>query len=94
MSKIVDSIVVKSYNIVMEEQDVTKTLKVIQKHHKLLPSMRVGNCGWADDPNKWFIIVTTSKAKWGVIRKELNIARVFDNGEIPKNSAGIIFTTD
>lgn len=94
MRKILDSIITRTCHLVVEEQDVVKTLRVINQHHKLVPDMRVGNCGWADDTNKWFIHFVTSKAKWKEIRNDLKVIRVFENLDIPKNSVGKVYTTD
>lgn len=94
MKNILDHIITKRYHFVVEEQDVVKTLNTINKHQRIVPDMRVGNCGWADDPNKWFIHFTTSKAKWELIRNDIKLVRVFGNMDIPKNSVGKVYTTD
>lgn len=95
MTNIIDLLVTKSYQLVVEEKDVTKTLKVINAHHRFVPDMQVGNCGWAeDDNNKWFIRFTTSKAKWKVIRSELKVHRVFESTDIPKQTNGTVYSMD
>ena len=94
MKNLTDYIITKRCHLVLEEQDVIKTLNAINRHYRVVPEIRVGNCGWVDDSNQWFIHFTATKAKWKVIRNELKVVRVFDNGEIPKNSVGKVYTTD
>lgn len=94
MKNLLNQVVTKRCHLVLEEQDVINTLKMINKHHRIVPDMAVGNCGWADDPNKWFIHFTTTRAKWNVIRNELKVVRVFGNIDIPKNTVGIVYTAD
>lgn len=94
MKNLMDLIITKRHHLIVEEQDVVKTLKVINQHHKIVPDMAVGNCGWADDTNKWFIHFTTSRAKWKAIRNELKVVRVFENLDIPKNTIGVVYSTD
>lgn len=95
MKNYMDCIITNRYHLVLEEKDVTKTLEVINKHHRSVPDMKVGNCGWANgDENKWFIHFTTTKAKWAVIRDELKVQRVFEVKDIPKQTNGKIYSTD
>lgn len=93
MRNLLDLFVTKRCHLVVEEQDVVKTLRVINQNHRTVPDMAVGNCGW-DDTNKWFIHFTTTKAKWKIIRKELNVVRVFENTDIPANKVGVVYSTD
>ena len=89
-----DGIVIKRHRIIVEEADVIRALYAINRQHTFTPDMRVSNCGWADDANKWAIYFTTTEAKWNAIRCELRIIRVFNDGEIPKNSVGSVYSTD
>lgn len=92
--KILDKFITKRYHIVLDEVDVMNALKVIDRCHRSVPEIRVGNCGWAEDPNKWFIHFTTTVSKWETIRKDLKVVRVFSNQDIPKNSIGTVYSTD
>lgn len=92
MNSLIDRIVTKRRHLVVEEQDVINTLKVINSH-KIYTDIAVGNCGWADT-SKWFIHFTTSNATWEIIRKELKVVRVFGNVDIPENAIGIVYSTD
>ena len=93
MKRLFDKFITERHHLVLEEDDVIGTLKVIQKHHRVLPDVRVGNCGWKDE-NKWFIHFTTSRARWKTIRNELKVVRVFENLDIPENTIGVVYSTD
>lgn len=93
MKNLINKFVVKRHHLIVEEEDVIRVLSVIQKHHKILPDMAVGNCGW-DDEKKWFIHFETTEYKWKAIRTDLKVIRVFENLEIPKKCIGKVYTTD
>lgn len=93
MNKLFDRFIYKRYHLVLEERCVVYALSVINKYHRIIPNMAVGNCGWADR-RKWFIDFTTTERKWKRIREELNVIRVFDVCDIPPNLVGFIYTTD
>ena len=92
--RFLDKFITKRHHIIVEETDVLNALKVINKYHKIVPEIAVGNCGWADDTNKWFIHFTTTNSKWDGIRKDLKVVRVFSNLEIPKEKNGTVYSTD
>ena len=94
LQKLISNFKLKRVHFVMEETDVTTVLGAINSHHKCVPDMRVGNCGWADDTNKWFIHFTTTNSKWELIRDELKVVRVYGNMDIPKDTIGTIYSTD
>ena len=85
--------IMKDHYLILEEEDVTKTLITINKHHKHVPEMKVANCGWGDS-KKWFIRFRTTETKWRLIRKELTIIRVYENSDIPENTVGVVYSTD
>ena len=89
-----DKVIPVRHHLVLDEEDVVKALKVIQQHHRIVPDMAVGNCGWADDLGKWFIHFTTTECKWEEIRKKLNVVRVYGNADIPNYKKGVIYSTD
>ena len=89
-----DKFITKRHHIIVEEVDIVNVLKVVNKCHRTSPDISVGNCGWADDSNKWFIHFTTTNSKWDSIRKDLKVVRVFSNQDIPKNTIGTVYSTD
>jgi len=90
----IDRFVPVRHELVVNEEDVVNTLKVIQRYHKVVPDMAVGNCGWADDPEKWFIFFDTTNHVWEHIRNDLKVVRVFGNKDIPTNTRGVVYSTD
>ena len=42
---LMNKLVHRYYHLILNENDVISTLKVINKHHKVVPDMAVGNCG-------------------------------------------------
>ena len=90
---LMNKLVRRYYHLVLNEKDVIKVLKVINKHHKVVPDMTVGNCGWKDD-KKWFIHFYTTESKWEVIRKELKVIRVFSYLDIPEENDGNVYSMD
>ena len=64
----------KRRHIVVEEKDVTTVLTAINTHQTFLnnTNKNVGNCGWADEPEKWFITFYASDRKWGKIAADLS----------------------
>ena len=63
------SIVQKRRYLVVDESDVMIALKAISKvkndsKFHFSSSMEVGNCGWADDANAWFIHFDATGNQW------------------------------
>lgn len=59
--------------IVVEEKDLTTVLAVLNNHRGFFDSKEktIENCGWADEPTKWFIKFDASNKHWGRIADEL-----------------------
>lgn len=59
--------------IIMDEQDVTKVLKVVNKHVKITcdQGLFVQECGWNEFPEKWFILFYSTKKQWEPISQEI-----------------------
>lgn len=62
---------------------MTKTLNVINRYSTLLINLRlaVGNCGWANEPTRWFIHFDISQDKWNAIKEDLkkeNLNNIFE----------------
>ena len=94
MKNLLNKILARRCHLVAEEEDIIRVLKVINKHHRLVPNMAIGNCGWGDDTKKWFIHFTTTEYKWNLIRNDLKVVRVFKNTDIPKDKIGTVYSTD
>ena len=94
MKNLLNKILARRCHLVVEEEDIIRVLKVINKHHRLVPNMAIGNCGWGDDTKKQFIYFTTTEYKWDLIRNDLKVVRVFKNTDIPKDKIGTVYSTD
>lgn len=94
MMGLFDRFIPEKHHLVVEEEDLVRVLKVIQSSHRIVPEMTVGNCGWADDASKWFIHFGTTRYTWKKLIQELKIVRAFNNNSIPKNTVGLVYTTD
>ena len=94
MSSIFDRFVTERHHLVVEEGDVTNVLKQVNAHCKSKTEIRVGNCGWADDPTKWFVHFTTTRAKWYELVNAMKIVRTWNHETIPKNTIGVVYSTD
>lgn len=95
LNKFMDKIVTERHHLILEEEDVTRVIGVINNSYKYFrPVTRAGHCNWADDPKKWYVHFTVTREKWNIIRHELNVVRMFTNTEIPINTIGVIYTTD
>ena len=81
------------HHLILDEEDVIRVLQVINDEHRVVPNMRVGNCGWTDT-RKWFIHFDTTRRKWQSIVHKLNVVRVFGNCDIPEHTIGIVYTDD
>lgn len=93
MMNLLNHIRVRRHHLILNEEDVIRTLNVINKHNKIVPEMSVGNCGWADR-KKWFIHFNVTEKNWEKIVRELKVVRVWGNCYIPTDTIGVIYTDD
>lgn len=65
---------IKRRNLIVEESDVTKLIEIINKHQGFFSNNNkvIGNCGWADEPTKWYLDFYASSKEWGLIAGELS----------------------
>ena len=59
--------------IIMEEKDVSKVLSIVNKYVKITfdQGIVINNCGWEDDPTKWFMLLYSTNGQWNSISEEL-----------------------
>jgi len=60
--------------LVMEENDVTLVLAVINRHQGFFSNKYkiVENCGWTKDPTKWDVRFYASEKEWGHMAGDLS----------------------
>lgn len=80
----------KQHEFLMEEKDVTTVLEVINKHRKYFDT-KIGNCGWAEEPSKWFVLVDLRDRDYGKIIEELNKIGTFKLDVRPKGQVDLFF---
>ena len=57
----------------VNEKDVTKVIKAIQDNILFgAPSLCVGNCGWANRPETWFVMVRLRRKTYNRVLDTLN----------------------
>ena len=61
----------KTREFIVEEKDVTTVVDVVNREAKYF-DYKIGNCGWAEEPTKWFIIFEMTEKKFGRVVKDLN----------------------
>ena len=93
MANIIDKIVTERHHLILDEAKVVETLKRMKEQGNVR-DIDLGSCGWANDPNKWFIYFTTTREVWYRIRNDLNIIRVWGNAYIPDGDTGKIYSDD
>lgn len=61
-----EKFIVKRYYLVLDRNDVLTAIEVINKFESWYvgQNLAVGNCGWANEPYKWFIHFTAPVSKW------------------------------
>lgn len=60
----------KNRNFIVEEKDITTILSAVGSEAKVFHYC-IGNCGWANQPNKWFMSFYTTDKRYGKIMKKL-----------------------
>lgn len=60
--------------LIVEEADVTTVLTVINRHQGIFSNNNklTGNCGWKNEPTKWYVRFYASDKQWGKIAGELS----------------------
>jgi hypothetical protein len=77
MLNLFGNFVQKRRHLIVDEMNVVDSLKVISeikddsKIHGLM-EMEIGNCGWADKPNAWFMHFSATDKQWRTIITRFN----------------------
>ena len=82
--------------LIVEEKDVTTVLTVINRHQGFFSNndKNTGNCGWANEPTKWYVRFYASDRKWGRIAGELSkLGKIYVNVS-PGGTTELYFTKD
>lgn len=77
MSKLSDYFVKRRHYLILDESNVMSMLKVLDEvnretRFRVLMDMEIGNCGWSDEPNMWFMHFTETNKQWKSTIAKLN----------------------
>ena len=72
--------------LIIEKENVTDILDIINKHTS--ESVRIGTCGWIDQPSKWFIMFDSTEGVWIDIKMDLRKGNFKEIKETLKDSFG------
>lgn len=79
-------------SFIIDEKDVTTVLGVINRNHKIVSELSVGNCGWGDGlEKKWFIHFYATDKTYGNIVKGLKDIGTLTLDVRPKGQVDICF---
>lgn len=80
--------------IIVEEADVTTVLTAINRHRGFFSSTDniTGNCGWKDEPTKWYVRFSASNKQWGKIAGELSKLGNIIVNVTPRGATDLYFT--
>lgn len=78
--------------LIVEEKDVTAILTVINRQYRIYSSqnLAVGNCGWADEPTKWFIHFDATSKQYDNILKDIIEQGALKVSKRPKGQRDLI----
>ena len=68
MENLFDKLIKKRRNLIVEIEDLTGVLIVLNHHH--IYEVTLGNCGWKSE-TKWYVNFNSSDEKWDGIKAEL-----------------------
>lgn len=61
----------KTRDLIFDEKQLSKILTAIN-NNLTCPELRVGNCGWANQPKKWFVLFHCTNKDYEKIINQLN----------------------
>lgn len=80
----------KNRTILMDVNDVTTVLGFVN-HHRQYDSVRVGNCGWGQEYNTWFVMFDADDKVYGEIMKGLMKIGKFNLSVRPGGKVDMLF---
>jgi hypothetical protein len=72
--------------LIIEKENVADILDAINKHTS--EPIRIGSCGWVDQPSKWFIMFDATEGVWIDIKMNLRKGNFKEIKETLKDSFG------
>ena len=81
---------IKKRKFIVEEKDIATILSVVNREARVT-HYRIGNCGWANNPNKWFVSFYTTDKRYGKVMKFLTKDGNFTAQTIPDGQVDLWF---
>ncbi len=77
MSKLSDYFVKRRHHLILDESSIVTMLKVLdetkrESKFRILMDMEIGNCGWMDEPEKWFMFFEVTNKQWKTVITKLS----------------------
>lgn len=80
----------KTYTLFTDEKNITTVLDVVNRHCRITSNRRAGNCHWAGDPTRWFVMFNTNDKRYAEIIKDLQkIGQI--NISVRGNNVDLVF---
>lgn len=73
MTTIIETIRGKMHDLILEDNEVLETLCVVNAYQKwyIDQKLAVGNCGWENEPTKWYVNFNATSKQWKHIVNDL-----------------------
>lgn len=80
--------------LIVEESDVTTVLTVINRHQGFFSNndKLAENCGWKNEPSKWYVRFYASDREWGRIAGDLSKLGNINVNVTPGGATELYFT--
>lgn len=89
--KLLDKIITRGHHIVTNKENIIDVLEVLNANN-IHDNLTIGCCGWDDDPRKWYMHFYTTNEKWEILRRDLEIVRVWDARDIPIKDSNEVYS--
>lgn len=79
--------------LITEEADVTTVLTAINRHQSFFGNKDklAENCGWKNEPTKWYVCFYASGKQWGKIANELSTLGKFTVNVTPDGTTELYY---
>lgn len=94
LNKLMNKFIIKTHHFIVFEDDVLKTIEVINKNRNCIKTLLYGRIRIWSDGRIWHIVFKASNTEWCSLINELKVIRVWDISCIPKTMNGSIYSTD
>lgn len=79
-------------HLLVDEKNMSNVLVVLNKHK--IRCVSIGNCGWADFTDRWFIFFTASDKNYSSVMKDLTKIGTINIDVRPGGQIDLYFTKE